>query len=77
VHWVLSWIPATLLALPLSRMLSDVLGWSIVSWPFVYVFPPIAPLVWAVVVVVLSAGASYIPARHAARINVRDALEYQ
>ena len=31
VPGVLSWIPATLLALPLSRLLSDVLGWSIVS----------------------------------------------
>jgi putative ABC transport system permease protein len=59
---VLSWIPATLLALPLSRLLSDVLGWSIVSWPLVYVFPPIAPLLWIIIVVFLSAGASYIPA---------------
>ncbi len=74
---VLSWFPATLLALPLSRLLSDVLGWSIVSWPLVYVFPPFAPLLWIGVVVLLSAGASYMPARRAARINVRDALEYQ
>jgi len=39
------------------RILSDVLGWSIV--------------------VVLSASASYLPARHAARINVRNALEHE
>lgn len=74
---VLSWVPATLLALPLSRALSDVLGWSIVSWPLVYVFPPIAPLLWVGLVVLLSAGASYLPARRAARINVRDALDHQ
>jgi putative ABC transport system permease protein len=74
---LLSWVPATLLALPLSKLLSDVLGWSIVSWPLVYVFPPVAPLLWLGVVGLLSACASYIPARRAAQINVRDALEYQ
>lgn len=74
---LLSWFPATLLALPLSKLLSDALGWSIVSWPLVYVFPPIAPLMWIVVVALLAAGASYIPARRAAQINVRDALEHQ
>jgi putative ABC transport system permease protein len=74
---VLSWIPATLLALPLSKGLSDVLGWSMLNWPLVYVFPPAAPLLWIGIVVLLSAGASYLPARQAARINVRDALEHQ
>jgi putative ABC transport system permease protein len=74
---LLSWIPATLLALPLSKILSDILGWSIVSWPLVYVFPLFAPLLWLGIVVLLSASASYLPARHAARINVRDALEPQ
>jgi putative ABC transport system permease protein len=74
---LLSWVPATLLALPLSRILSDVLGWSIVSWPLVYVFPLFGPLLWIGVVVLLSAGASYLPARHAARINVRTALEHE
>jgi putative ABC transport system permease protein len=74
---LMSWVPATILALPLSRALSDVLGWSIVSWPLVYVFPPVAPLLWMGVVAVLSAAASYLPAWRAARINVRNALEYQ
>jgi putative ABC transport system permease protein len=74
---LLSWFPATLLALPLSKLLSDVLGWSIVSWPLVYEFPLFAPLLWIGVVVALSAGASYLPAHHAARINVRNALEHE
>jgi putative ABC transport system permease protein len=74
---LLSWIPATLLALPLSRTLSDILGRSIVSWPLVYIFPIFAPVVWIGFVVLLSAGASYLPAHHAARINVRNALEHQ
>jgi putative ABC transport system permease protein len=74
---LLSWVPATLLALPLSKILSDVLGWSIVSWPLVYIFPLFAPLLWIGIVVLLSASASYLPARHAARINVRNALEHE
>jgi putative ABC transport system permease protein len=73
---VLSWLPATILAVPLSRMLSDVLGLSILSWPLIHVFPPAAPLTWLVGVALLSAVASYAPARYAARINVRDALEH-
>jgi putative ABC transport system permease protein len=74
---VLSWVPAMLLAVPLSKLLSDALGWNILSWPLIYVFPPAAPLLWIGLVVLLSAGASYMPARHAARINVRDALDHQ
>ncbi|HET9223239.1 MAG TPA: FtsX-like permease family protein, partial [Roseiflexaceae bacterium] len=74
---VLSWIPATLLALPLSKGLSEILGWSLLNWPLVYVFPAAAPLLWIGIVVLLSVGASYLPARQAARINVRDALEHQ
>jgi putative ABC transport system permease protein len=74
---ILSWIPATLLALPLSKGLSDILGWSMLNWPLVYVFPAVAPLLWIGIVVLLSVGASYLPARQAARINVRNALEHQ
>jgi putative ABC transport system permease protein len=73
----LSWVPATLLALPLSRLLSDTLGWSILSWPLVYIFPVTAPLLWIGLVVLLAAGASYIPAQRAATMNVRDALDYR
>jgi putative ABC transport system permease protein len=73
----LSWVPATLLALPLSRLLSDTLGWSILSWPLVYIFPPTAPLLWIGLVVLLAAGASYLPAQRAATMNVRDALDYR
>jgi putative ABC transport system permease protein len=74
---ILSWIPATLLALPLSKGLSNILGWSLLNWPLVYIFPAVAPLLWIGIVVLLSAGASYLPARQAARINVRNALEHQ
>jgi putative ABC transport system permease protein len=73
---LISWVPATILAIPLSKVLSDTLGWSMLNWPLVYTFPISAPLIWALTIGVISAMASYIPARRAAQINVRAALEY-
>jgi putative ABC transport system permease protein len=74
---ILSWLIATLLALPLSRIISDLIGWSITSWPLVYSFPPIAILIWLVIAIVLAAAASYLPAARAARLSVRDVLAYE
>jgi putative ABC transport system permease protein len=74
---VLSWLLATLLAVPLSKIISDVIGWSIVSWPLVYTFPPAAALIWLTIVIVVAVGASYLPAANAAQLSVRDVLAYE
>jgi putative ABC transport system permease protein len=47
------------------------------SWPLVYTFPPSAMLIWLVAVIALAAGASYLPARGATRLSVRDVLAYE
>ena len=47
------------------------------SWPLVYAFPPSGMLIWLVAVIVLAAGASYLPARGATRLTVRDVLAYE
>jgi putative ABC transport system permease protein len=74
---VLSWALGTLLALPLSRGLSAALGAAVIRSPLNDVFSWGAVALWLALVAVLAAVASYLPARHASRITVRDVLAYE
>jgi putative ABC transport system permease protein len=74
---LVSWLLAALIALPLSKALGAVIGTSMLSWPLVYVFPPLAVLVWLAAAIVLGAIASYLPARGATQLTVRDVLAYE
>ena len=65
------------LALPLSKVLSDQMGEQFFKNPFSYAFSPGAVLAWLAMVVVLSALASFLPARNATRISVREVLAYE
>jgi putative ABC transport system permease protein len=72
-----SWLLATLIAVPLSRALGALIGMSLMSWPLVYVFPPAGVLIWLAAAIALGAFASYLPARGAIRLTVRDVLAYE
>jgi putative ABC transport system permease protein len=74
---MLSWLIATLLAVPVSKIISDSIGLSIMNWPLAYTFPPAAALIWLAIVLVLAIVASYLPAANAARLSVRDVLAYE
>jgi len=74
---LLSWLIATVLAVPLSKIISDSIGLNIMSWPLAYTFPPSAALIWLAIVIVLALVASYLPAASAARLSVRDILAYE
>jgi putative ABC transport system permease protein len=74
---LLSWVLASVLALPLSRTLSDQIGLRMLNWPLAYTFPPIGILIWLGAVMVLAAAASYLPARRATQLTVRDVLAYE
>lgn len=74
---LLSWALATLLALPLSKLLSDAVGVAFLRLPLDFSFSIGGALLWLVVVSVLSVAASFLPARKAARVTVRDALAYE
>lgn len=71
---ILSWLIAALLALPLSRMLSDSIGISLLKSPLAYTFPPLAIALWLVIVIVIAVAASVLPGRNATRVAVRDVL---
>jgi putative ABC transport system permease protein len=74
---VLSWLIGTLLALPLSRFLSDMVGRSIMEADLSYTFSTQGALLWLALVIILATLASSWPARNATRVTVRDVLAYE
>jgi putative ABC transport system permease protein len=59
---LVSWLLGTLLAYPLSRAMSVFIG---------------VTSLWLIIVLILSVFASYIPARNASRLSVREVLAYE
>jgi putative ABC transport system permease protein len=74
---ILSWFGALLLSQPMSRAFTWRVGMTMVEQPLSYVFNPGAPLLWLFIVVVLAAVASFIPARSAASLSVRETIAYE
>jgi len=74
---VFSWLFGTVLAVPLSKIMSDVVGVPLMGVPITFRFSMAGVGLWLVVVVLLSVAASFIPARNAARLTVREVLAYE
>ncbi|MBV7335536.1 ABC transporter permease [Chloroflexi bacterium TSY] len=74
---MLSWCGALLLSQPMSRLMSRQIGLNFAKLPLTYVFDMRAPLFWLIVVLLVSALASLIPARNAASLRVRETLAYE
>ncbi len=72
-----SWVIGTVLAVPVSRFLSNAVGVAFLRTPLSYTFPVVGAVYWLIAVLLLAAFASLWPARNAARISVRDALAYE
>jgi putative ABC transport system permease protein len=74
---ILSWVLGMLLSLPLSKFMCDVVGVAFVTLPLTFVFSMNGVLPWLIIVLVLSAVASVLPAWNAVRLTVRDVLAYE
>lgn len=74
---VLSWIVGTLLAVPVSKILSDATGQQLFQAPLSYTFSLNGVALWLVAAILLAALASFLPARNAARLTVREVLAYE
>jgi putative ABC transport system permease protein len=74
---ILSWVLGVILAYPVSKLLSDAVGRQFLSTPLDYTFSMSGVLIWLVVVIVLSALASFLPAWNASRLTVREVLAYE
>jgi putative ABC transport system permease protein len=73
----ISWVLGTLLALPLSVLLSNAVGVAFVQMPLDFAFSLEGLAIWLGVVIVIAALASALPAWNAARLTVRDVLAYE
>jgi putative ABC transport system permease protein len=74
---VISWIFGALLAWPLGQGLATVVGLSMLQSPLDFVFSLDGFIVWLVLVLVISAVASGVPARNASRLTIREVLAYE
>jgi putative ABC transport system permease protein len=74
---VIAWGGAIVLAQPMSRVMSYVVGMNFAQLPLSYVFDLRALPLWLLIAVGVAALASLVPARAAARLSVRETLAYE
>ncbi|MFN2201729.1 MAG: FtsX-like permease family protein [Caldilineaceae bacterium] len=74
---MISWVGSLILSQPMSRLMSRTVGMTFAQLPLDYTFAWLAPILWIVIVLSVSAIASLIPARNAANLTVRDTLAYE
>jgi putative ABC transport system permease protein len=73
----ISWVLGAILSIPFTYLLSDIVSLAIFNSPIDVLFTFSGYLLWLLVVLVLSALASIIPARNAARLTIREVLAYE
>lgn len=74
---LISWLQAALLSLPLAKLLADQVGKAFVDAPLTFGFSTAGVALWLVIVVLLAVVASFLPARTASRLTVREVLAYE
>jgi putative ABC transport system permease protein len=74
---LLSWLMGALLAIPMSQGLNQAFGQAVMGVPLTYSYSMPGLWLWLVVVIFLSILASFIPARNASRLTVREVLAYE
>jgi putative ABC transport system permease protein len=74
---LISWALSIAVAIPITQLLDNRLGNSLLTVPLVYTLSGAGIVIWLVVVLVLAAIASSLPARNAVRLTVRDVLAYE
>jgi len=73
----MSWVLGTLLSFPISTLLSNAIILALFGASAKFTFTPTGVLLWLVIVLVLSALASVLPARNAANLTIREVLSYE
>ncbi len=74
---LISWLIGGLLALPTSQILTTVVGETLLQAAPTYIFSTGGAILWLVTVIILSVLASFLPARGASRLTIREVLSYQ
>lgn len=73
----ISWTVGAVLAIPLSKVLSDAVGAGFINSTLTFSYSLGGAALWLAVMVGISALASYVPARSAAQLTVREVLAYE
>jgi putative ABC transport system permease protein len=74
---LLSWFLSFLTAVPITYLLDNRMGLSLMTVPLVYLFSTRGLFIWLAVALALATAASLLPARNAVRLTVRDVLSYE
>ena len=74
---LLSWMGGMVMAQPMSRIMSYQIGVSLLQFPLSYTFSFAGAAIWLLVVLLISYLASYLPARNAANLRIREILAYE
>jgi len=73
----ISWVLAVILSFPFTYLLTTIVSLAVFESPIAQVFTPMGYFIWLGLVLVLSALASILPARNAARLTIREVLAYE
>jgi putative ABC transport system permease protein len=74
---VMSWLFGSVLAIPIGQVLGMAIGVAIMGVPLTFSYSLLGLWLWLLIAVLLSALASFIPARNASRLTVREVLAYE
>jgi putative ABC transport system permease protein len=73
----MSWVLASILAIPISRIMADMVSQALFQAPADFTWTPSGFVAWLGLVLVLSVLASFVPARNAAHLTIREVLAYE
>jgi putative ABC transport system permease protein len=74
---LISWVIGTLIAIPVSRLLANAVGTTLLQAAPSYIFSTGGAFLWLFTVLILAVIASYLPARNASRLTIREVLSYE
>ncbi len=74
---LISFVLGSILSFPITHLLANVISMAIFSAPAQTAFTLQGFIIWLGVVILLSIGASLIPARNASRMTIREVLAYE
>jgi putative ABC transport system permease protein len=74
---LISWFLGALFSFPITFLLSRIISLAIFNSPSQFVLNPMGFIIWLGLVLILSAIASVLPARSAARLTIREVLAYE
>lgn len=74
---LISWLLGALFAFPLSQALSNAVGELMMGAPLTFSYSVGGLVIWLALILLLSALASFVPARNASRLTVREVLAYE